>query len=149
MNILPKLIAISGLALLTACGAKSETPKTTEVAPEATVEVSPELAYIDIHIDAMNNIADELNLINANTDAHRYKISIAKSMVEMYNSKSKYEGMIDETKAAQLMMTTGRLQKHRDAAKRMGEAMKRITQEQPEAYQIVAVEINKAIKLNR
>jgi len=149
MQIFTKFIALSAITVLAACGAKSESSKTAQTVPDVEVTVSPELAYINLHIDLMHKIADELDLVNANTDAHRYKNSIAKNMSEMYNAKSKYEELIDPSKVTQLMIKTGHLNKQMDAMKRMGEAMGRLSKEHPEAYRIVATEINKAVKTKK
>ena len=110
---------------------------------------SPEVEFIHLQISMLNELADELNNINSINDAYKVKRSAAQKYLAAFAKDNVKQHQLDEAKFTQALAQKRLFNEYFAALKNTGEAMKRLSQEHPESYRVVAKEINKIYKSNR
>ncbi|NNC37853.1 MAG: hypothetical protein EX271_03070 [Acidimicrobiales bacterium] len=158
MNTVTKLIAISCLSLLTACGSKTEAPTTppSEAAaeklnPHADVRASmPANAKpFDIHLAAIRQITEDMNAIESMGDALKLKKRIAANVVVMNDAREEYEAQAKTNTAAEINAFRTRQKEYTIAMENYMKAMRDLGEKNPKLFGIVAVELSKAAMAQR
>jgi|GEM_PF-6668115 len=149
MNSSIKILAMGCLLLTSGCGGGTNPPETVNDKVMTTGQFSPEEAYIRRQITAFKDLADALNTVQTESDAHRVKKSAAAAFIDVFGLDGEKVENIDEDSLAETLAKGGLLPEYIAAQRKLGEAMTRLARDEPESYEIVAGEINELYKVIR
>ncbi|HMB48996.1 MAG TPA: hypothetical protein VKN63_12030 [Afifellaceae bacterium] len=149
MNALIRVLAISLLVFLAGCGGDATAPQADADASTAGKSATPEIDFIHLQIATLNKFADELGTIKSPSDAQRVKKSAAAEFIKLYGARGRDRDRFDQKELARVLAKSGLFRDYLAAQQRVGEAMSRLSEDHPESYRIVAIEISKLYAAQR
>jgi hypothetical protein len=141
MHTFVKSLAIVGLTALAACGGDTRAPGKTDSPAKTAKTVSPEIAAFDHMLVLINKVAEDMNSIKTEEDAHRLKNAIAVNIRDMYAIE---KDLRDQAKSSETVEKKGQMRrmiKLGRALKRVDAAWDRIEETHPEFEKIIKMEM--------